>query len=104
MLSLDEELKLAERKYAEVRDYFSNGWKNITTEEELRSKLATAYELETVTCHGRSFNFEYGNTIGSALVTDSGLRLNNIITLFVDGVLSSYWIDNEGKAQVVTNN
>lgn len=100
----EDELKMAEKMYAEISEYF-HAWKNlpIKTEEELRAKLATSYELETVTCHGRSFNFEYKDTIGSALATDSGLRLSNIITLFVNGVLTTYRIDREGKAQIVTN-
>jgi len=94
-------IELAERKYAKMKKYFLDKWnmKEIKTESDLRTRLATAYELESITCHGRSCNFEYEGMLGSALATDSGLKLGNVISLFVDGVLSTYQINDEGKAK-----
>lgn len=96
----DDGTKTAERKFAEMQEYF-HAWKNISTEEELRAKLATAYELESISVIGRQAQFEFDEAIGAVTVTNSGLRLERVISLFVNGVLSTFKIDLDGKAYCI---
>ena len=100
----DDGTKTAERKFAEMQAYFSNHWKNrseIKTEEQLRSIMAKAYELESISIIGRQAQFEFDGAIGAVTVKDSGLELERVISLFVNGFLSTFKIDLDGKAYCI---
>ena len=100
----DDGTKTAERKFAEMQAYFSNRWKNLSeikTEEQLRSIMAEAYELESISIIGRQAQFEFDGAIGAVTVKDSGLKLERVISLFVNGYLATFKIDLDGKAYCI---
>lgn len=100
----DDGTKTAERKFAEMQAYFSNRWKNLSeikTEEQLRSIMAEAYELESISIIGRQAQFEFEGAIGAVNATEYGLRFVRVISLFVNGVPSTFKIDLDGKAYCI---
>lgn len=100
----DDGTKTAERKFAEMQTYFSTRWKNLSeikTEKDLRTIMAEAYELESISIIGRQAQFEFDEAIGAVTVTNSGLRLERVISLFVNGVLATFKIDLDGKAYCI---
>ena len=96
--------ELAEKKFAEMQTYFSTRWKNLSeikTEEELRAIMAEAHELESISIIGRQAQFEFDGAIAAVIATEYGLRLERVISLFVNGVLSTFKIDLDGKAYCI---
>ena len=96
--------ELAEKKFAEIQTYFSTRWKNLSeikTEKDLRIMMAEAHELESISVIGRQAQFEFEGAIAAVTATEDGLRLERFISLFVNGVLSTFKIDLDGKAYCI---